>query len=71
MGHLSLNAQESTVLAQALDSYLSDLRVEIAGTDGYDLREALKGQEEILSRILLALRGEGGDEAPGRDVPLM
>lgn len=70
MAHLSLNVQESTVLAQALESYLSDLRVEIAGTDGYELRETLKGQEEILARILLALRGEG-DGTPRRDVPLM
>lgn len=70
MAHLSLNAQESTVLARALESYLSDLRVEIAGTDSYDLREALKAQEEILSGILLALRGEGDDRSRG-DVPLM
>lgn len=70
MAHLSLNVQESAVLAQALESYLSDLRVEIAGTDGYELREALKRQEEILARILLALRGEG-DDTPRRDVPLM
>ena len=69
MAHLSLDAQESAVLAQALDSYLSDLRVEITGTDGYDLRTALKAQEEILSRLLLALRGAGDVAAPSRSAP--
>lgn len=71
MAHLSLDAQESAVLAQALESYLSDLRVEIAGTDSYDLREALKAQEQILARVLLALRGEGDTGPAPRDVPLM
>ncbi len=52
MAQLSLTAEEGEVLGRALETYLSDLRMEIAGTDSFEMREALKGQEEVLTRIL-------------------
>lgn len=55
MAQLSLTAEEAEVLGGALETYLSDLRMEIAGTDAFEMREALKGQEAVLTRILQEL----------------
>ncbi|HXY68574.1 MAG TPA: hypothetical protein VEH62_03935 [Gemmatimonadales bacterium] len=51
MAQLDLTAEEAAVLRQALEAYLSDLRMEIADTDSADYREELKRQEEILTRL--------------------
>lgn len=55
MAQLSLTEEEAAVLGQALQTYISDLRMEIAGTDAFELREALKRQEAILEGILQAV----------------
>ncbi|HEX2091027.1 MAG TPA: hypothetical protein VHG28_01445 [Longimicrobiaceae bacterium] len=55
MAQLSLTEEEAAVLGQALQTYISDLRMEIAGTDAFELREALRRQEAILERILQAV----------------
>ncbi len=61
MARLELTAEESELLRQALESYLSDLRMEIADTDQMAFREALKRQEAALravaDRITAAPRG--------------
>lgn len=59
MMQLALDAQEASVLAGALRSYLSDLRSEVVATDSFDYREALKQQEATLTRILDDLEGSG------------
>jgi tRNA A-37 threonylcarbamoyl transferase component Bud32 len=51
MAQLDLTGDEAAVLRQALESYLSDLRMEIADTDQMDYRQELKRQEEILTRL--------------------
>jgi len=51
MAQLDLTGEEAAVLRQALESYLSDLRMEIADTEQMDYREELKRQEEILTRL--------------------
>jgi predicted RNA binding protein with dsRBD fold (UPF0201 family) len=56
MVHLELTPEEAEVLAEALTSYLSDLRMEIADTDRMDFREGLKANKEVLNRIVEALR---------------
>jgi hypothetical protein len=58
MVHLELTPEEAEVLAEALTSYLSDLRMEIADTDRMDFREGLKAQKEVLNKVVEAL-GQG------------
>ena len=52
MVELVLTAQESEELRLALESYLADLRLEIAHTDGYDFRQALKQRRTVLQAVL-------------------
>lgn len=53
---LSLLAEEVALLERVLTCYLSDLRTEIAHTDDYDFREALKRDRSSLQAILSRLR---------------
>jgi len=56
MIRLELTEQERLVLRDALESYLSDLRMEIADTDRKNFREQLKQNKEILQNILNQLK---------------
>ena len=56
MVQLTLTAEEAGTLAQALENYLSDMRMEIADTDAEDFRDRLKQQESVLTRLLEQLR---------------
>lgn len=55
MIQLDLNPQEQQILKEALESYISDLRMEIADTDKQDYREKLKHRREILDKVVGAL----------------
>lgn len=48
---LELSSEEAYVLRDTLESYLSDLRMEIADTDRQEYREQLKHRKQILERI--------------------
>lgn len=52
MVYINITSEENQTLIAVLQSYLSDLRVEIADTDQYEFRQNLKSQKEILMRIL-------------------
>jgi len=56
MRQLTLTAAETTMLAEILESYRSDLRMEIADTDAMDFRERLKQREAFLDKILSQLQ---------------
>jgi hypothetical protein len=56
MAQLSLTPEEQGILVEALESFLSDLRMEIADTEKKDLREVLKNQEKVIGGILQSLR---------------
>jgi len=56
MTTLELDGREAETLANALESYLSDLRMEIADTEAMDFREELKARKETLNGILDQLR---------------
>jgi len=56
MIRLELTEQERQVLRDALEGYLSDLRMEIADTDRKNFREQLKQNKEILQNILNQLK---------------
>ena len=53
---LELTAEQAKTLANALEIYLSDLRMEIADTDNKDFRECLKTQKSVLTEILDTIR---------------
>ncbi len=56
MIQLDLNQQDTEVLADVLENYLSDLRMEISATDLHDYREGLKSRKEVLVRVLDELK---------------
>lgn len=60
MVQLNLTAEEAAATGEVLESYLSDLRMEIADTDAMDFRERLKQREAFLKKLLGTLRGGTG-----------
>lgn len=52
MVRLQLEPTEAEILRMVLESYLSDLRMEIADTDSMDYREKLKERKAVLRRIV-------------------
>lgn len=60
MPQLNLTEQEKQVLIEALESYISDLRMEIADTDRQDFRNALKSRKEVLKKVLETLQASVG-----------
>ena len=59
MSQLELGPEEVEVLRQVLDTYLSDLRMEIAATDRMEFRDELKRQEAVLRQVLERLPAQG------------
>ncbi len=53
---LTLTETEASTLREVLESYLSDLRMEIVDTEEIEFREQLKQEETILKKIIEALR---------------
>ena len=51
MINLELNNQESLILVETLQSFLSDLSYEISNTDLQDYREQLKTRRVVLEKI--------------------
>lgn len=52
MIQLNLTDDEASILKQALATYLSDLRMEIADTDQQEFRDRLKQEEVVVKTIL-------------------
>jgi len=52
---LNLSEHEREILAQVLKSYLSDLRMELAGNESYEFRGGLEAREAVLLRVLEGL----------------
>ncbi|MGD8319470.1 MAG: hypothetical protein PVJ02_03420 [Gemmatimonadota bacterium] len=59
MIHLDLDPKEAEVLRKTLETYLSELRTEIAHTDSPSYREGLKERKEVLKRVTEQLAAEG------------
>ncbi len=55
MLELDLDANEKSILKMVLESYLSDLRMEIADTDRMAFRDMLKERKAVLIKFLEAL----------------
>ncbi len=60
MIQIALSDEEAGALRSVLESYLSDLRMEIAGTEQMDFRESLKRQEVFLNSVLARLPAAKG-----------
>lgn len=56
MTNIEVRKEEVGVLREALESYLSDLRFEIADTDKRAFRESLKTKEDVLKTVVERLR---------------
>lgn len=52
MTTLNLSSEQTETLKDTLTVYVSNLRMEIAGTDKFDYRESLKQKETTLKEIL-------------------
>ena len=53
---ITLSDSEKEILTEALDTYLSDLGMEITDTDSMDFREKLKYKRTVIQKILKDLR---------------
>lgn len=60
MIRMELTAEEAEMLQESLESYFSDLRMEIAGTESMAFREILKKKEAFLLRIIQQLKPDSG-----------
>jgi hypothetical protein len=47
---------EAAMLLEILENDLTDLRMEVANTDSFDVRERLKLKEVLLGKMLVLLR---------------
>ena len=56
MARIDLKPDEARMLREVLESYLSDLRMEIAGTESVNFRENLKKTEAFLKELIPRLR---------------
>ncbi len=55
MATIELTNEEAETLSEILESYLSDLRMEIADTDQMNFRENLKKKEVFIKELLQRL----------------
>ncbi len=56
MPHIEVSPAEAATLREILESYLGDLRMEIAATDAQEFRDKLKEREEVVKAVLVRLR---------------
>jgi hypothetical protein len=56
---VDLNDEEREILGVVLDSYLSDLRMEIADTDRMEFREMLKRRKSVIQKVIATLEKGG------------
>jgi hypothetical protein len=58
MFQLDLTDEEKSVLAEILESNLSDTRGEIRETDNHEYKAMLKLREDVIRKIMAALKPE-------------
>lgn len=57
---IDLSDADARVLRETLEAYLPSLRWELARTEARDLRHALVQREELIDRLVFALRDSPG-----------
>ena len=55
MVEITLTEEESVILRDVLDNYLSDLRQEISATDLVEFKDNLKARKNVIMKVLDAL----------------
>jgi hypothetical protein len=60
MVHIELEPTDAQILKMVLESYLSDLRMEIADTDSMEFREKLKARKMVLRKVLALINAGRG-----------
>ena len=55
MPTLNLSSEQAETLAEVLEDYISDLRMEVANTDSQEFRDDLKKKELFLKDLLSQL----------------
>ena len=58
MIQVTLTESDAAAVKKVLESYLGDLRMEIADTDSQEFRERLKQEEQAVTRAVEQLRGK-------------
>lgn len=56
MVQLTLTEKDAAMLRKVLETYVSDLRMEIRDTDAHDFREGLKQEEAAINALIEQLR---------------
>lgn len=56
MVKIEITPEEAEQLHSILDSYLSDLRMEIVDTEDHDFRTMLKGRRDLVQRVMDQLK---------------
>lgn len=64
---VSLSAEESEALRSALQTYVSELRMEIVDTDNPEYRRGLRSERKLLDGVIDKLQA-ASKAAPERDV---
>jgi hypothetical protein len=59
MVQIEITSEEAQMLLEILETYLSDLRMEIADTEQMDFREGLKRREVFLKELIQRLKETG------------
>jgi hypothetical protein len=60
MVKFEMTEEEAKIMANALENYLSHMRVELAGTHRREFREALKEREKALEALFQRLKKLAG-----------
>lgn len=58
MIQLDLTTDEREIMTTVMESYLSDLRMEIADTDRKAFRDMLKERKQVIRKVLSVIRIE-------------
>lgn len=53
---VNFSPEESQLLENLLETYLSDLKMEIRHTDNYEYKQMLKQQQDTINRIVQGLK---------------
>ncbi len=64
MVQIEMTEEQATMLREALETYVPNLKFEIGRTESQPYRERLKGQEEFLRSLMNRLPEASGSRGP-------
>ena len=69
--NLELSRPEFDLLRQVLERHISNLRMEVAGTDNYEWRKEMQADEERLKDVLARLDEAGSGSNSDEDLVIL